>query len=536
MSTTPKSDWLRGNVLGLAAIFLAAFVGANVGTASAAMVGIERPSANSPSNSSDKGVTVTCPPGKRLTGGGGEIVGGGDGVALNDVIPNPELTAVTINGVEEQAGFATNWTVRGLALCAIPPPGLERIVATSPNDSANKTVTATCPAGKRLLGAGGEVSGGGGEVVLEDVRVPNLTSVTVQGIEDEDGTAVDWLLRAYAICANPVAGLERVVGTSPTDSVEKSIRPACPEGKRLVGAGAEITGGGGQVTLEEIVPIGIPPTALQAKGQEDTNGTASNWSVRAIAICAAASERIVAQSPNDSEFFKTVNADCPTGMQITGGGGDITGGAGQVVLDEITPATVGSFFTAFEDETGFAGNWFLRAYAICATPLPGVQRVFVSSPTDSSDKSVTATCPAGRRLVGAGGELAGNTGQVVLEDIVPNPGLTSVRVTGVEDETGTDETWAVFARAICANAPPGLELVTAAGEPDSDLAGVTAACPAGKNLLGIGAEIEGGDGQVVLDDVRPNALLTTNTVTAFEDETGFGLAWFPRAYAICANP
>jgi hypothetical protein len=519
-------------------VSVVALVGAGAGTASAAIVGIERPSANSPLNSADKGVTVTCPAGKRLTGGGGEIVGGDDGVAINDVIPNPELTGVTVNGVEGQAGLATNWFIRGLALCAIPPPGLERIVATSANTSTNKTVTATCPAGKRLLGAGGEISGGGGEVVLEDIRVPNLTSVTVQGVEDEDGTAVDWLARAYAICANPVAGLERVVGTSPTDSVEKSIRPACPAGKRLVGNGAEIIGGGGQVTLEEDLPIGIPPTSAQAKGQEDANGTASDWSVRAIAICAAASERVVAQSPNDSEFFKTVNADCPTGsgMQVTGAGGDITGGGGQIVIDEITPGVAGSFFTAFEDETGFAGNWFLRAYSICASPLPGDQRVFVSSPNDSADKSVTATCTAGRRLVGAGGELAGNTGQVLLEEIVPNPGLTSVTVTGVEDETGTDETWSVFARAICANAPPGLELVTAAGEPDSDLAGVTAACPAGKNLLGTGAEIEGGDGQVVLDDVRPNGLLTTNTVTAFEDENGFSAEWFPRAYAICANP
>jgi hypothetical protein len=523
-----------GAILTLA--LLAALASASAGTASAAVVGIERPSENSPSSSADKGVTVSCPPGKRLTGGGGEIVGGGDGVAINDVIPNPELTSVTVNGVEEQAGFAGNWFVAGRAICAIPPPGLERIVATSPSNSANKTVTATCPAGKRLLGAGGEVSGGGGEVVLEDIRVPNLTSVTAQGVEDEDGAAVDWLLRAYAICANPVGGLERVAATSPTDSLEKDVEAACPAGKRLLGGGAEIIGGGGQVTLEEDLPIGISPTSAQAKGHEDANGTDGTWSVRAIAICAAAAERVVAQSPNDSEFFKTVNVACPSGMQVTGAGGDITGGGGQIVIDEITPGVAGSFFTAFEDETGFAGNWFLRVYSICATPLLGDQRVFVSSPTNSSDKSVTATCPTGTRLVGAGGEIAGTLGQVLLEEVVPDPGLTSVRVTGVEDETGTDDTWALFARAVCANAPPGLELVTVAGEPDSDLAGVTAGCPAGKNLLGTGAEIEGGDGQVVLDDVRPNALLTTNTVTAFEDETGFGFTWFPRAYAICANP
>ena len=65
---------------------------------------------------------------------------------------------------------------------------------------------------------------------------------------------------------------------------------------------------------------------------------------------------------------------------------------------------------------------------------------------------------------------------------------------------------------MCANPPPGLQLVTAASEFDSDPASVTATCPTGKNLIGTGGEIAAGLGQVMLDDLRPDASLTNVTV------------------------
>ena len=60
-----------------------------------------------------------------------------------------------------------------------------------------------------------------------------------------------------------------------------------------------------------------------------------------------------------------------------------------------------------------------------------------------------------------------------------------------------------------------------------------ATCPAGKNLLGTGGE--GGGSAVVMDDLRPNAALTSVTVTGIEDETGKESDWDVTAYAICAN-
>jgi hypothetical protein len=40
----------------------------------------------------------------------------------------------------------------------------------------------------------------------------------------------------------------------------------------------------------------------------------------------------------------------------------------------------------------------------------------------------------------------------------------------------------------------------------------------------------------VIDDLRPNELLTAVTVTGLEHPSGTTSSWFPRAHAICANP
>jgi hypothetical protein len=125
-----------------------------------------------------------------------------------------------------------------------------------------------------------------------------------------------------------------------------------------------------------------------------------------------------------------------------------------------------------------------------------------------------------------------------MDAIRPSPDLTSVLVRGREDENGFTGNWGVVARAVCADrGVAGLERVVASNAFDSDeIQRVTATCPAGKNLLGTGGLIQGGLGQVVIDDLRPNATLTSVTVTGIEDENGFAGDWTPVAYAICADP
>jgi hypothetical protein len=537
----------RGSTLALALAFVVVIAG-SAGNASGAVTGLQRVHADSPSSSDAfRFVTATCPAGKRVLGGGAELFGGESQVSLNDVIPNGALTTVTAEAFEDQTGHTGSWTLRAYAICATAPPGLERVLATSPTDSTNKTVSATCPAGKRLLGAGGGVSGGAGQVMAQDIRIDSLTRVTSQGVEDQDGTPVNWQLRAYAICSNPVHMLERVVATSPSDSLKgKGVTTTCPAGKRVVGAGGEVGGIEGQVALNDLKPSDTLRD-VTAHASEDEDGTLSNWLVRAFAVCAAVSERFVTTTPTDSEQLKSLVSECPTDLRATGGGADVVGGGGQVrvdgsfPLDDLDPGltSVGWFADALEDENGYAAAWFLRALAICATPLPGLQAVSTGDSDSSTTKSVTATCPAGTRVVGAGGGIVSDgpvRKQVVLEELAPNAALTSVTATGHEDETGEDQEWFLFAQPVCANPPPGLELVSAISPVNSSNKTVTATCPAGKNLLGTGADIDGGLGQVVLDEITPTAELTNVLVTGLEDETGHTGAWSVRSYAICANP
>ncbi|HEU5156635.1 MAG TPA: hypothetical protein VFU43_06525 [Streptosporangiaceae bacterium] len=159
-------------------------------------------------------------------------------------------------------------------------PGLQIVSATSPTNSNAKSITATCPAGKAVVGAGAQLTGGLGDVVIDDLR-PTATTVTATGFEN-GAVARNWNVRAFAICANPLPGLQIVSATSPSNSNAKSITATCPAGKAVVGAGALLNGGLGDVVIDEIVPSG---TTVTATGFEN-GAVARNWNVRAFAICA----------------------------------------------------------------------------------------------------------------------------------------------------------------------------------------------------------------------------------------------------------
>jgi hypothetical protein len=82
-------------------------------------------------------------------------------------------------------------------------PGLQIVTAQSASNSVSpKSATATCPANKRVIGAGAEINGGLGDVVIDDLR-PGPTTVVATGDEVGSGITGNWQVRAYAICAFP---------------------------------------------------------------------------------------------------------------------------------------------------------------------------------------------------------------------------------------------------------------------------------------------------------------------------------------------
>ncbi|GIJ80422.1 hypothetical protein SAMN05443287_10465 [Micromonospora phaseoli] len=262
-------------------------------------------------------------------------------------------------------------------------PGLVRIAAVSATNSTDfRSVTATCPVGKRLIGTGYEINGAFGEVVVDDLRpngstVAAPTAVTV-GAYEADPFAGNWNVTAYAICANPLPGLVRVTAVSATDSNDfHSATAACPTGKVLTGTGFELTGITGDGVVDDLRPNGGPASAPNAVtvGAYEVDTFLSSWNTRAYAICAnpvAGLARITTVSALNSTDSRFSTATCPAGKVLTGSGFEVTGALGEVVVDDFRPN--GSTITAptavtsgAYEEDPFAGNWQLRSYAICAT-------------------------------------------------------------------------------------------------------------------------------------------------------------------------
>ncbi len=160
----------RSSRLAAAVVLAGVGVAALAGSSVAVVSGAQIVSATSVRDTADaKSATATCPPAQRVIGTGVDV------------------------GI---------WAITARAVCANRLPDQRIVAATSPPSSANKSVTATCPQGKRIVGTGARIKGGGGQVGLDDV-VPSATSVTAVAREDDDRTARNWALTAYAICAAP---------------------------------------------------------------------------------------------------------------------------------------------------------------------------------------------------------------------------------------------------------------------------------------------------------------------------------------------
>jgi hypothetical protein len=254
------------------------------------------------------------------------------------------------------------------------------------------------------------------------------------------------------------SGLVLVSQQSPTDSTgAKSATVMCPTGKIFSGAAGQINiAKTGKAVLEDVTPL--PNLAgVTVVGTETGAGTTDNWSVKAYAICVdglAGPQLISQQTPIDSNS-KALLLTCPSGTQVVGTGGQINiATSGKVGLHEFTPETLTTVrVIAAEIGSGTTANWTMKAYALCASPPFGLQIVRTTSTIDSKHaKSVVAHCPAGKRVMGAGADIAAPEGdRVMLDEVTPLPDLSGVNAVGTELAGGTTQNWTVSAEAICAS-------------------------------------------------------------------------------------
>lgn len=179
------------------------------------------------------------------------------------------------------------------------------------------------------------------------------------------------------------------------------------------------------------------------------------------------------------------------------------------------------------------------AIAVSAAPASAVAAPFTvnnqSASNSSSPKTIVASCPSGSRLYGVSPYVVDGLGDVTLDDVRPNAGLTSATVTAYENGS-TSQSWAVGVDAICGSPTANLQRVAATSASNSSSPKViSATCPSGTRLYGLGAELNGAVGNVFFDDMRPNTGLTSVTIAAYENGS-YGSNWTVTAYAICASP
>jgi hypothetical protein len=255
------------------------------------VVKVEAASANS--SAVVKNAVATCPTGKRLINAGGYIVGGGGNVGMDDIYPDLAANSVTVTGKETDP-LLTNWWVSAVATCADEPAGLELYwgISTLTDSFYLKTAAASCTGNKTLLGSGATVEGGAGEAIL-DAIAPNggpgipATRVDVQAFES-DPLADDWTANAFAICADPLRGQQRISASTGLASANDGARAQCTN-QVATGTGAEIVGVTGEVVIDNEYPIDgsavSAPTATTVYGQEE-DATTGDWYITAFALCA----------------------------------------------------------------------------------------------------------------------------------------------------------------------------------------------------------------------------------------------------------
>jgi hypothetical protein len=272
----------------------------------------------------------------------------------------------------------------------------------------------------------------------------------------------------------------------PTQFLGVSCRP----NEISLGAGASVTYGNpgngpyGSIVMNRLVPgvFDADQDGVTVRAFEKEGGTPLNWGLRARVVCAAplpGEELDVRfEAATSSPLFRQITASearCDTGKKLVGFGAEVTDGPGpspdgQVIIDDITPnsSLTGVAVTAFEDVNGTSANWGLAVWFRCAnaSALPGIQRVATTQLNESFTwESAVATCPAGKRVLAAGGDItgpggvggdtSGGFGRALMDriDFTSGP-LLREEVTAVVRKVGGgpvfNETWSPNAYAVCA--------------------------------------------------------------------------------------
>jgi hypothetical protein len=283
MPTSRRLNRIRGIVIPAVIATFVVAVGSS-GPAAADPPGLVKVGATSASTSFDKNLTALCPAGKVVTGGGGYLTAPAapnqGRVALDRLEPLNNGSGF-VAGMREVGPNINTWQLSTDALCVTEPPGWDVVSNTGPMNT--QVVGVNCGT-KNVIGVGGRINSGNGEVIL-DYIVPSadLKSVTVRGTVVDGESHTGWSVTAFAVCAyvDDLELLEPFVPSS--SSAHKGLSASCPSGMGLYSIGAAISPGSGEMFLTLVHAITTHTFSVAA--DEDISGYPLNWVLFGYAIC-----------------------------------------------------------------------------------------------------------------------------------------------------------------------------------------------------------------------------------------------------------
>jgi hypothetical protein len=269
-------------------VVLAAVVVASLGAAGPSAAdppGIVKAADTTGATSFDKSLTVLCPGGTVVSGGGGYVPAPENAdvqgfVGLDRLEPLGNGSGFIARMREFQSTIDL-WKLSVDAICVTEPAGYE--VKAFPAPVETQVATGSCEA-KNLIGVGGRINNGGGDVVLDFVAPSaNLKGVTVRGTPIPGRNPVGWSVTAFAVCAD-VFGLERIMFADPlSGNAHKGVNQSCPAGKGLYSPSAAISPGSGRVYLSLVHAISIHQ--MSATADEAAGDNPPNWALLGYGIC-----------------------------------------------------------------------------------------------------------------------------------------------------------------------------------------------------------------------------------------------------------
>ena len=221
----------------------------------------------------------------------------------------------------------------------------------------------------------------------------------------------------------------------------KVARAVCPFGQSVLGGGAAITGGQGEVAIQAAFPthddsLGQDVYIVKAAAVEDST---DSWSVTAAAYCtpSTVTTKVLEPSLFDSAAIKTVTIQCPYPLKVVGMGAEVSKQDYENPTND--PETIpvpgdekgkGVVFQGFDVNAGltsvtayaleeaaaldpdydYTGDWKLVAFATCASEayFSGLEkRSARNSGGDLYDPELTVSiaCSPGKKLMAIGDRI-----------------------------------------------------------------------------------------------------------------------------------